>query len=83
MWVEPEDGPERDLVQPAARPARARAATAVSADDTVRAPDGRRSVTPPSPFRVDAPVVPMLPGTGELILIVDDEPEFRGWSSCG
>ena len=49
----------------------------MSADDTVRAPDGRRSVTPPSPFRVDAPVVPVLPGTGELILIVDDEPEFR------
>ena len=42
-------GPQRDLVQPAARPARARAATAVSDRGPVRAPDGRRSVTPPSP----------------------------------
>ncbi len=36
-----------------------------------RAADGRRLVAPPA--RADAP----LPGHGELILIVEDEPEFR------
>ena len=49
----------------------------MSADESGRARDGRRSVTPPSPFRVDAPVASQLPGKGELILIVEDEPEFR------
>jgi two-component system KDP operon response regulator KdpE len=49
----------------------------VSDADPRRAPDGRRLVTPPSPFRVDAPLPAELPGKGELILIVEDEPEFR------
>jgi len=53
----------------AVRASRRLTRTIVSTEDPVRAPDGRRSVTPPSPFRVDAPVVPVLPGTGELILI--------------
>lgn len=42
-----------------------------------RSPDGRRVSSPPSPFRVDAPVPSALPGHGELVLIVEDEPEFR------
>jgi two-component system KDP operon response regulator KdpE len=50
---------------------------AVAAEEALRDADGRRSVMPPSPFRVDAPLVPQLPGHGELILIVEDEPEFR------
>ncbi len=39
----------------------------------MRPPDGRRTVAPPagSPAAV-------LPGLGELVLIVEDEPEFRG-----
>jgi len=40
-----------------------------SADGT-RAPDGRRIVRPPVPE-------PIVPGHGELVLIVEDEPEFR------
>ena len=40
-----------------------------------RSPDGRRLVTPPA----TVPETPAdeLPGHGELILIVEDEPEFR------
>ena len=40
-----------------------------------RGPDGRRVVTPPVPSPV--PAAAELPGHGELILIVEDEPEFR------
>ena len=77
MWVEPEDGPERDLVQPAARPARARAATAVS--DRRPGPRARRAPVGHAALAVPRrrPGRPELPGTGELILIVEDEPEFR------
>lgn len=39
-------------------------------DAADRAPDGRRLVRPPVPER-------SLPGHGELVLIVEDEPEFR------
>lgn len=35
-----------------------------------RAPDGRRLVRPPAPDRA-------LPGRGQLVLVVEDEPEFR------
>ena len=40
-----------------------------------RSPDGRRTVTPPAPG-ADSPAEE-LPGHGELVLIVEDEPEFR------
>ena len=40
-----------------------------------RSPDGLRTVTPPSPAA--ATQADGLPGHGELILIVEDEPEFR------
>ena len=40
-----------------------------------RAPDGRRIVTPPGP--IPGGDVAELPGHGELVLIVEDEPEFR------
>ena len=40
-----------------------------------RSPDGLRTVTPPAPGS-DSPA-DELPGHGELILIVEDEPEFR------
>jgi two-component system KDP operon response regulator KdpE len=39
-----------------------------------RAPDGRRLVTPPTGPQDGEPA---MPGHGELILIVEDEPEFR------
>ena len=38
--------------------------------DGVRSPEGRRVVPPPTPVREQ-------PGHGELVLIVEDEPEFR------
>jgi two-component system KDP operon response regulator KdpE len=44
-------------------------------EDTRRAPDGRRLAVPPGAAPTAAPVD--LPGHGELILIVEDEPEFR------
>jgi len=46
----------------------------VSGRQSARSRDGRRVVTPPS--TVGAAAAP-LPGDGELILIVEDEPEFR------
>jgi two-component system KDP operon response regulator KdpE len=49
----------------------------VSGPEQRRTPDGRRLVLPPSPFRVDATPPAALPGQGELILVVEDEPEFR------
>jgi two-component system KDP operon response regulator KdpE len=39
-----------------------------------RTADGRRTVAPPGPATADATE---LPGHGELILLVEDEPEFR------
>ena len=71
-------GPQRDLLQ---RPGRAQGSRlgwgsrvshgsrSRSARGT-RSPDGRRIVPPPVPERV-------VPGHGELVLIVEDEPEFR------
>jgi two-component system, OmpR family, KDP operon response regulator KdpE len=43
------------------------------ADQPRHTPDGRRLVAPPAPSRGEGE----LPGHGELILIVEDEPEFR------
>ena len=45
----------------------------MTADDPRRGPDGLRVVAPPVPSATDQPQ----PGRGELILIVEDEPEFR------
>ena len=65
-------GPERHLVQPSARPVRARARRSMTKGSRARhTPDGRRLVPPP------VAAGPDLPGHGELILIVEDEPEFR------
>jgi DNA-binding response OmpR family regulator len=49
----------------------------MTADEQVsRTADGRRRATPPSPFTdAGAPREPL--GHGELVLIVEDEPEFR------
>ncbi len=43
---------------------------AAAGQAATRSPDGRRRVLPPAPDRA-------LPGNGELVLIVEDEPEFR------
>jgi two-component system KDP operon response regulator KdpE len=45
-------------------------------NDETRGPDGRRLVAPPSASGV-ATADRELPGHGELVLIVEDEPEFR------